>query len=280
MKKTETKEFIWVDGEAVSVISVRDRGLAYGDGVFETIRVVSGRLSMSDLHWQRLEIGVKCLGINLNIGLAKEETSNFLDSTGIQDAILKVIVTRGSGGRGYNPTGCQFSRRILSTSALPSYPASLGINGINVRLCKLRLGKSCLAGIKHLNRLEQVIARSEWSDSDCHEGLLLDFDGLLVECTMSNIFLVTNDSILVTPCINKTGVAGVCRQYILEGVSSWGFPVKVCDVSLDMLVSAKEVFICNSVNGVWPVVACDHKRWSVGEITQYIRKKVSDALNV
>ncbi|MDP0563458.1 MAG: aminodeoxychorismate lyase [Candidatus Endonucleobacter sp. (ex Gigantidas childressi)] len=275
----KVSDLVWSNGEPVSAIAVTDRGLLYGDGLFETILVIAGKLSMEDLHWQRMSVGAFRLGIDIDIEQIKLESHQFLHAADAEDVVLKVMLTRGSGGRGYNPAGCTSPCRILSLHPIPSYPGCLPYNGILARFCDLRLGYSYLAGVKHLNRLEQVLARNEWSDSECYEGILLDSEDLVIEGTMTNLFLVDHDGLLLTPKLNNSGVAGVCRQYILEQAGAWGLSVQERQVSLVEFAAAKEVFVCNSVNGVWPVVACGNNRWPVGVVTCTVRARVMDVLN-
>ena len=107
---------IWVDGEPVSSVPVTDRGLAYGDGLFETIRIVKRRPTLAEFHWQRLEKSLNRLGIMVDIEFLMDEVATFLSLQSAPDGVLKVLITRGSGGRGYNPAGCSEARRILSFS--------------------------------------------------------------------------------------------------------------------------------------------------------------------
>ncbi|AMO57012.1 hypothetical protein GZ77_01215 [Endozoicomonas montiporae] len=268
----------WINGEPCSDIPANDRGLAYGDGVFETIRVIGRRPTLAEFHWQRLEDSLNRLGIQADVSLLLDEVKAFLSSRGGSDGVLKVLITRGSGGRGYNPAGCSESRRILSCHPLPEHPAANRFAGIALYPCSTRLGHNCLAGMKHLNRLENVLARAEWSDSGFQEGLMLDMNGLLIEGTMSNLFLVKNGT-LYTPALDRCGVSGVCREFILHQASGWGLPVIVDDLGEPVLEEADEVFVCNSVNGVWPVVRFRHCRWQVGAITAMVRDRVLDVLN-
>ena len=269
----------WINGQPAGDIPANDRGLAYGDGVFETIKVVSGKLTLPVLHWQRLCAGTGRLRISLDSGLLQRECADFLRDNGFTEGILKIIVTRGSGGRGYNPFGCDQARRILSFHPLPSYPSSLSVQGTAIRLCQHRSGHSLLAGIKHLNRLDQVLARAEWHDTECYEGLMMDLDDRIIEGTMTNVFLVMDDGMLVTPALNHTGVAGVARAYILQEAVRWGVSVVEKPVMINTLEKACEVFLVNSVNGVWPVIACGHLRWEVGTVTRMVRDKIAGVLN-
>ncbi len=270
---------VWINGQPASDIPANDRGLAYGDGVFETIKVVSGKLTLHALHWQRLCSGTERLRIPLDSGVLQRECADFLKENNFTEGILKVIVTRGTGGRGYNPLGCDQIRRILSFHSLPAYPSSLPVQGAVIRLCQHRSGQSLLAGIKHLNRLDQVVARMEWQDAECYEGLMMDLDDHIIEGTMTNVFLVMDGGMLVTPRLNRSGVAGVARAYILQEAAGWGLSVIEKPVTMNMLESACEVFLVNSVNGVWPVIACDHLRWAVGIVTRTVRDKMTGVLN-
>ncbi|MGI9277156.1 MAG: aminodeoxychorismate lyase [Endozoicomonas sp.] len=271
---------VWINGRPGSSIPVNDRGLAYGDGVFETVRVASGRPVMAELHWRRLSDSARRLGIELCVEQVENEVGLFLTELPDSEGVLKLIVTRGSGGRGYNPSGSGPARRILSFHPLPEYPSNPAFEGIRLYPCKTRLGNSSLAGLKHLNRLENVMARSEWQGGECLEGLVLDWEGRPVEGTMSNLFLVKKDGLLVTPLLDHCGVKGVCREYILEQASGWGLKVFEQAVQLSDLERASEVFTCNSVNGVWPVVAFRDIDWPVGPVTCDVRDRILDELNV
>ncbi|UYM16635.1 aminodeoxychorismate lyase [Endozoicomonas euniceicola] len=272
------KTDIWVDGEPVSSVPATDRGLAYGDGLFETIRIVKRRPTLAEFHWQRLAKGLNRLAITLDIEWLMEEVATFLSLQSASGGVLKVLITRGSGGRGYNPAGCSGARRILSFHALPKHPESNRNAGITLYPCSTRLGHNSLAGMKHLNRLENVLARAEWDGSEFQEGLMLDLDGLPVEGTMTNLFLVKNGT-LYTPALNRCGVSGICREFILRQASGWGVPVVVQELDEQTLLNADEVFVCNSVNGVWPVARYRHISWPVGVVTATVRDRVLEVLN-
>ncbi len=268
---------VWVDGVAQASIPASDRGLAYGDGLFETIRVSGGKTTMSVYHWQRLQHGCQRLGIALNLSQLRDEVAAFLQTSAVGSGILKVIVTRGSGGRGYNPQGCCSPRRILSIHPLPERKPDPGFVGARVKMCRLRLGRSALAGLKHLNRLEQVLARDEWQGDYYHEGLLSNDNGHLIEGTMSNLFVVSRPGELITPDLSFCGVAGVCREFIIDLAHSRGLTVREQPVLPTLDVA--EVFLCNSVNGVWPVVECEQRVWPVGPVTTFIRDCVLEKLH-
>jgi len=190
---------------------------------------------------------------------------------GQADAILKILITRGSGGRGYRPPSKARTTRLVCLYPLPEYPLEFREQGIRLRHCRTRLGLSPdLAGLKHLNRLEQVLARSEWDDPDIHEGLMFDANGRLVEGTMSNVFLLLDEG-LVTPALSRCGVAGVTRSVVLQLAERLGLPVQRRDVSADELDRAAEVFLTNSLIGIWPVRRLDARTWPVGAVTRQLQ---------
>ena len=131
-----------------------------------------------------------------------------------------------------------------------------------------------LAGLKHLNRLEQVLARAEWQDTAYAEGLLCDTSGRVIEGVFSNLFLI-KDGELITPDLSRCGVAGVMRAEILQQAQSLGISQTVRDVSYAELVAADEVFVCNSLYGIWPVCALATHDWPVGPLTRKLQGLVS-----
>ncbi len=214
-----------VNGVAVDCVDASDRGLLYGDGLFETMAVSNGRVSSWSRHVARLLAGCERLGMAVDTMQLAQEADELLVGTG--QGVLKVIVTRGSGGRGYRVPDKAAPRRILQLHPWPEFPATARETGVAVRLCTTRLCQNpLLAGIKHLNRLEQVLARREWQDPQIAEGLLQDADGRLVEGTMSNLFLV-RDQVLLTPDLRRCGVAGIMRSIILDLAERQSLTVKI-----------------------------------------------------
>lgn len=168
---------ILVNGKVSSRIEIADRGLQYGDGLFETIAIRDERAILYSSHLKRLEDGCRRLSIPL-IARRILDKEIFKLCRGVSRGVLKVIVTRGSGGRGYQPPSQPQPTRILSVHPWPNYPSLFIEYGITLRVCHTSLGYNpCLAGIKHLNRLEQVLARSEWENPMIPEGLMLDSQG-------------------------------------------------------------------------------------------------------
>ena len=241
-----------VDGIPADTIAVADRGLHYGDGLFETLAVVDGNPCLWERHLSRLRDGCARLAFPPpDEGRLATEARGL--THGVERGVLKLILPRGEGGRGYRPPCPARPRRILRLGPWPDYPASWQSAGIRVRYCRTRLGhQPLLAGLKHLNRLEQVLARSEWNDPDIAEGLMLDLDGGVVEGTQSNLFALL-DGRLVTPPLARCGVAGVVRALVLERAPALGLPVVEERLEPARLETADALFLTSSLIGLWPV---------------------------
>jgi 4-amino-4-deoxychorismate lyase len=180
-----------------------------------------------------------------------------------------VIITRGNSGRGYGADQDVRTNRVVYAWAWPEDPGHLVETGIHTRICDLRLGiQPALAGLKHLNRLEQVMARAEWRDPSIHEGILLDAEDYVISAISSNIFLVQGDRLL-TPRMDRCGVRGVMRSAILNAFRSR------CEqrrITLDMLPEADEIFVCNAVRGIFPVTRIDHWEYEIGPVTREVQQ--------
>jgi 4-amino-4-deoxychorismate lyase len=259
----------WVDGQPADALSLKDRGLAYGDGLFETIAVRDGFPVLLDRHLLRLARGCQRLAINLDHGAMVTELLNY--AAQLDEGVLKLIVTRGDSLRGYAFDPSVQARRILSGNPPAVYPAEHAEQGISLFPCVTRLSRQpLLAGLKHLNRLEQVLARAEWQDTEHAEGLMLDQAGRVIEGVFSNLFLV-RDGVLITADLKRCGVAGVMREEILFQAESLRIPTQITDIPLEQLQWADEVFVCNSVYGIWPVRAYAALHWPVGPLTRKLQ---------
>lgn len=259
-----------VNGYEDDRISIHDRGLHYGDGLFETIRIIDGKLPAHwDRHVARLHRGCERLGMPLvPYELLAEEANRCLKS--MTDGVLKIIVTCGSGERGYRRSSTGEPTRILVMYPAPSYPSSYYDEGIAARVCRTRLGcNEALAGIKHLNRIEQVLARSEWTDPGIAEGLMLDTGGNVIEGTMTNLFFVTRGG-LRTPDVSQCGVAGILRERVMERAAADGMRCESGAYTLADLRNAEEIFVCNSVVGVWPVRQLECREYRIGPVTAQV----------
>lgn len=257
---------ILFNGEPTEQIPVMDRGLHYGDGLFETLRVQAGRLPLWPWHWRRLQHGCERLGIPL------PEEATLLQEIGAlvgteQQAVLKLILTRGPGQRGYAVPEPMRPSRLLILSDWPDYPADYRRDGVRVYTCQTRLGRNpALAGIKHLNRLEQVLARREWSGRAYQEGVLCDTEGHVIEGTMSNLFWCKRDQ-LYTPDLASCGVTGVMREIVIDLAHRSPISTKIGLWPATDLADADEVFMTNSLIGIWPVSYIFNKSFQAGPVT-------------
>ena len=267
----------WINGQPADGIAVADRGLAYGDGLFETIKVHNGRALLFERHLARLEIGCQRLMIPCDMPTLRSELLDYIQHLG--DGVCTLILTRGAGQRGYGlPDPC-VPQRILQSSSLPHWPVAHAQQGIQLFTCQLRLCEQpLLAGLKHLNRLEQVLARAEWSDPAYAEGLLLDRQGRVIDCVFSNIFIV-HDQQLLTPDLHSSGVAGVMRAELLARAEAAGIKVSVSDITLQQLQQADEVFTCNSLYGIWPVRSYATQHWPIGPVTLQLQQLITDLVD-
>ena len=260
-----------INGLFSESVSAQDRGLHYGDGVFETIAIWNGKPLCWEAHYRRLEEGCKRLRMHCP---AEESLSSEMRQLPVTKprCIVKIMVTRGPGGRGYSPPDpAPVPTRILGLFPWPDFPPEHATAGIKARICSTRLGKNPqLAGIKHLNRLEQVLARGEWSNPDIAEGLMLDSHGAVIEGTMSNLFCVKDD-VLITPELSSCGIAGIIRGCILELSTQINIQVSIRTFTEKELYTMDELFLCNSVIGVWPIREIEQRSYTIGPRTQEIR---------
>jgi len=269
---------ILVNGKSEDRINITDRGLQYGDGLFETIAFRNGVAEFIDAHIQRLLAGCDRLKIPfLQLDLLHQELESVYQRCNGSACIIKIVITRGSGGRGYLADSSTVPTRIISTHAMPNYPESYSNKGVSVRFCQHKLSENTvLAGLKHLNRLDNVLARNEWTDTAIAEGLMFDQSNHLIEGTMSNVFIVKSQQLL-TPLLNKSGVAGIMRAQIIQLANQLGLKVTESILTQDDVANADEVFVCNSVNGIWPIIAVTDiaSTYITGPITQQLQDALS-----
>lgn len=245
-----------INGQPGEQISALDRGLAYGDGIYRTIEIRDGQPRLWAWQYRRLAADARRLKLPVpDEALLLDEISQL--AKGLEQGVAKIVLTRGVGARGYAmPADCQ-ATRMVSVNAWAGYPAERARDGVNVRWCDTRLAcQPRLAGIKHLNRLENVLARSEWSDPAIHEGLMLDTRGLLVEATMSNVYLVTGQQI-ITPKLDQNGVQGMLRDWLFAHAPQLGYQLAEAEILPAQLYVADAVFLSNSLIGLWPVASID-----------------------
>ncbi len=258
-----------INGQPAGHVSALDRGLQYGDGLFETIAVRDGAPRLLDRHLRRLEDGCRRLRIPPPDPelLTREAADLCADAP---RAALKIVVTRGPGGRGYRIASEEPAAPTRIVMLLPAPPPAPDDyrHGIALRLCETRLGSNpALAGLKHLNRLEQVLARAEWDDPAIREGLMMDGEGAVIEGTMSNLFAVVRGE-LRTPALRHCGVAGIMRALVIESAQAGGLGVVETRLLPGEIEAADEVFICNSLTGILPVRRFEQASYAIGPITR------------
>jgi len=260
-----------------SGVSVLDRGLHYGDGLFETLACRRGRARFLSLHLERLAYGCQRLQINLgDVATVRGEIEAAV--AGTDAALLKLIVTRGeSRARGYGFSGGESATRLLFR--YPWLGATSSVESARVRIANLRIGENpALAGMKHLNRLEQVLARAEVPATEADELLLFSTSGRLACGTASNVFLVEGGR-LKTPRLDLCGVSGVMRRVVLREATRAGIAAEEVVVSATELANASEVFVTNARIGIWPVCRIGDRSLSPGETTRRLQALIAPMLD-
>lgn len=246
---------ILVDGRETEQVPVSDRGLQYGDGLFETIAVRSGRPRLLGLHLERLASGCERLALPCPAAqVLRREVASVIEA---DEQVVKVVLTRGVAGRGYRVPETASPTRIVMAYPAGKEAASLRAAGVKVRICTTRVATSpALAGLKHLGRLEHVLARSEWRDASIAEGLMLDGDGRVICGTQSNLFAVRAGQLL-TPRLDRSGVAGVMRRAVLQWAAGRGIVASEAALFPADLHTAEELFLTNALIGAWPIAEFD-----------------------
>jgi 4-amino-4-deoxychorismate lyase len=254
--------------DPLHALPIEDRGFQYGDGVFETALLARGRVRFLDQHLQRLALGCERLAITPpDTGTLRSDVQRLSGSS--ERAVLKIVVSRGVGPRSYRPSARSQATRVVALYPAPPQPAT---TELSLRWCDTRLGRNPrLAGIKHLNRLEQVLAQAEWSDESIVEGLMLDTEGELVSGTASNVFLV-RDGVLVTPDLRFCGVLGIMRGEVLRAARELGIPVNEQPLWPHDVEATSEIFITSSIRGVRSVTQLGAQRWSASPVADRLRQ--------
>ncbi len=257
---------VWINGSPTLDLSPSDRGLNYADGLFETMCIRGRAVPHVDRHIDRLSEGCRRLGIDgVDVAILRREIAARAAAQG--DGTLKLIITRGVGPRGYRPVVTGAPTRILVVSEVRATDESTA-TGVRIRYCRTPASENAaLAGLKHLGRLDSVLARGEWSDADIAEGLLRDSRGLIVGGTMTNLFAVRGGE-LMTPRIDHAGVRGVMRGVVMDAARGAGLAVTEAPLKASDLIAADELFLTNALIGVWPVRELDGHAYAVGPVTR------------
>lgn len=270
-----------VNGAFSETLNAADRGLQFGDGLFETMLLDRGQIQLLDLHLDRMQAGLQRLHIALPLELVQQDLQYYLLSCELpESAVLKIIVTRGESSRGYRPPEGAEATRIVRMYGYRALTSEKRERGVALRICQTHVAhNAALAGIKHLNRLEQVLARAEWDDDDIFEGLMLNAEGHIAAGTISNVF-ACKDDVIVTPPVDRYGINGVVRGCIIERLApQLGMAVLQNELSSNDLSQADEVFISNSLIHIVPVHSCEHMRFNVGPITKALQSALHESLS-
>jgi len=245
-----------LNGEPQSQIAMTDRGLTLGDGFFTTLQIKQQRPLLWALHVERLRWCAERLHFpELDIPRLYERLCSQL--VGIEQGCCKILYTRGSGARGYGILGCQAPNELISVHDYPDLYRKWQQSGIQLAVCQERLGLTpLLAGIKSLNRLEQVLLKAELENRGMPEGLVLDTEGMVVETVAANVFW-RQDSVVYTPDLALSGVAGVMRAWILGYLEQQGIRCQPIRANLATVKAADEVWISNSLMEVVPVTGIE-----------------------
>ena len=256
-----------INGQPNDSVPALDRGLSYGDGLFETIRFVGDKAPLWARHMQRMLRS--CERLRLPAPDPQQLWREALQvSGGFEQSVVRITLTRGMGERGYALPAVTKATRIVAAFAMPPIPPALYVDGIRMHRCLTTLAdQPLLAGIKHLNRLEQVLARAEWSDASIGEGLVCDQHGNAVSATAANLFAVV-DGVAVTPGVDRCGVAGVARATVLEALGD----CRVRDLSLPDCLRASELFLSSSIRGILPVQAVGDTVYAPGPVARAMQR--------
>ncbi len=259
-----------INGSPGTSVSIMDRGFLYGDGAFETLATINGRPVLLHQHLARLESACQLLKLHFDAALVQKELFQLLQhASGCQ--IAKIIITRGAGGRGYKPSAESIPTRIIQLfEPINTNPVEESL-GVCITVCQHRLSQSeSLAGVKHLNRLDQVLASAELSE-EFNEGLCLDIEGHVIEGTKSNLLVFKNGTAL-SPDLSLSGVKGIMLVEMSKLLAREGCSIRTAKLTIDDVLEADEVILCNSVFGVSPVIKLIQgdrvKNWPIGDFCE------------
>ncbi len=257
-----------INGQAITSLAIDDRAIHYGDGLFETIALKHGVMSFWPLHYQRLVLGCTRLKFPLpSEGILLQEID--VVKKNLETAVIKIMITRGASERGYRIPDTPKIKRIVQAHTFPKFPKSYQ-EGVRACFCKTPVSENAyLAGIKHLNRLDNVLASSEWDDPKIAEGLMLNARGEVIQGTKSNLFCM-RDGVIYTPDLSQSGILGIMRAQILAWAQQHNIAVHITPITRDELLKSDELFVCNSLFGIWPITDLEGLAFPLGKQTQQI----------
>ncbi|MEP1446946.1 MAG: aminodeoxychorismate lyase [Paraglaciecola sp.] len=243
-----------VNGQQQQHITIADRGVQYGDGCFTTMAFRNSQIEFFDAHIERLKFSCKTLNIQFD-KWTELTTCIFSSLRGVSDCVIKVMITRGTGGRGYSPEGASDPNYIVSQHSIPNNYAVWQNKGIKLTVSPIQLAKQpLLAGIKHLNRLEQVFIKQALLETKFDDAVVCDTQQKIIETSVANLFWYKNNH-WFTPDLSKSGVQGVMRNQVLAEMCQQGLKCHIVNHDLSELFDAQELFVCNSLMTIVPVTS-------------------------
>ncbi|EOW6846781.1 aminodeoxychorismate lyase [Cronobacter sakazakii] len=258
-----------INGIEQDCLSATDRAVQFGDGCFTTARVRDGVVHLLEAHLARLHEGCERLMIPVpDIDTLRNEMRQAAQGQG--SAVVKVIISRGAGKRGYSIAGCDAPTRIVSRGGYPDFYSEWRERGVSLAISPVRLGRNPnLAGIKHLNRLEQVLIRTHLEQTSADEALVLDSEGWVTECCAANLFWRKGKAVF-TPRLDQAGVDGLMRRHIIGLLNQSVWRLSEINAPASALEEADEVFICNALMPLVPVRSIDGHAYASRELYHYL----------
>ncbi len=255
---------IWIDGEwktkQTAAVSVYDHGLLYGDGVFEGMRIYGGKVFRLDDHLTRLFESAHTLLLEIPYTRAEVETmvKDAVKRSGRQDGYIRLVVTRGVGALGLDPNKCPRATVFCIVDGIQLYPAEMYEKGIPIITASTRRTprSSAEARVKSLNYLNNILAKLEAQRAGVLEALMLNTEGLVVECTADNLFIIKN-GVLKTPSAVHGALEGITRKTVLEVAAEQGVPTDETAMALFDVYTADEAFMTGSGAELMPIIELD-----------------------
>lgn len=269
----------FVNGKQQQSVSITDRSFQYGDGCFTTILVKYGQPLLLHAHKERIDLTCQKLFMSPpEWNNVEEWIEAAINASGHQTLALsglKIHVSRGSGGRGYSPKGVGNAQVTIQTFAYPSHYELWQSEGIKVGVSSTRVGfNPLLAGLKHNNRLEQVLIKKEIDDTEYDDNIVLDIYDHVVEMSAANLFWITNNE-LYTPDLSNSGVAGIKREQVLAYAKQHQLVINIDHFSINEIFKADEVFITNALHGVVPIIQINKEEFTIGAISCALQEKLN-----
>lgn len=289
INETQTEKKIWLGEGLVDVadakISVFDHGLLYGDGVFEGIRVYSGKIFELEAHLKRLceSARVIRLDIPMDMQALAEATKKTVEVNGITDGYIRLVVTRGEGTLGLNPFTCEKPMIIIIADNIKLYPQELYNNGLKVISATTMRNhpQSLPPQVKSLNYLNNIMAKIEAIDKDMLEAVMYNHEGYVAEATGDNVFIV-KDGIISTPPVQAGALEGITRAVVMRIAKAEGYEVSITNLTRFDLYSSDELFLTGTAAEVIPVVEMDDRKigdGTPGPVTKLLREKFFNYAN-